>query len=204
MNILWKFISNVYCDLIVSGLKINPPNFLFNKPKRKLECAYVETIYADRTFLEEEKIIIMKGVQDLEKFCNGIVKFQIYFTLDSENQDEIDSKCVMLRAKAKDPDIIGFDEKFKSNILGLCSYMDNGTRRVYLIPERLLSPIVFKIVTIHELGHFIGLDHIEKPSIMHKSSFGNVLYPTYLDAVEMARVYENFGCKPEDFEYIKL
>jgi hypothetical protein len=204
MNILWKFISNIYCDLIVSGFKISPPNFLFNNPKRILKCEYVETIFADKNFTEEEKILIMAGAKDLEKFCNGIIKFEIYFTLDSDNQDQLDSNCVMLRSEEVDPHIVSMDEKFKARILGLCSYMDNGTRRVHLIPARLRNTLQFRTTVIHELGHFIGLDHTEAPSIMHKSNFGNVLQPTHLDAVEMAKVYVQFGCTPEDFKYIKL
>ncbi len=145
--------------------------------------------------------MILEAKKDLESFCNGLIELDIKFNLDSEDKETIRNNCVLLRVSPNHPSIIESDEKFQSTTLGLCDYMTNETRRLYLVPERLTNLIAYKTTATHELGHFIGLGHTARPSIMHKSNYSKVLYPTYNDAQEMAKAW---GYKPEQFRYFKL
>ncbi len=145
--------------------------------------------------------MILEAKGDLESFCNGLVEIDIRFNLDSEDKETIRNNCVLLRVSPNHPSIVESDEKLQNTTLGLCDYMANDTRRLYLVPERLTNPIAYKTTATHELGHFIGLGHTKRPSIMHKHNYNKVLYPTYNDAQEMAKAW---NYKPEQFRYFKL
>ncbi len=200
MRFFWKFISEIYCGLVSLGFKIEPPPILFNQPKQKFQSQRFEEILADKSFTSEERGYIIAGIRDMERFCNGLVKFSVKFVLESSTKVTIDSS-LLLRVKADNPAIVDSDERIKSTTLGLCQYMSTGAKIVYLVSERLSDPITYRTTVCHEFGHFIGLDHTEQTSIMHKSNFGRVLYPTYIDAVELSTKY---GCSPEELRYFKL
>lgn len=201
MKFLWSLASELYSDLVLGGLEIAPPKFLFNNPEKSLECVYSEVILADVNFPIHEQKLILEAKKDLEYFCNGAIELDIRFELDSEDKETIRQNCVLLRVSASHPSIKESDEKLQNTTLGLCDYMANDTRRLYLVPERLTNPTTFRTTAIHELGHFIGLGHTGRPSIMHKHNYSRVLYPTRIDAQELAKVW---NYKPEQFRYFKL
>lgn len=201
MKLLWSLASELYSDLVIGGFNIHPPRFLFHQPQEKLECIWSCTILADTNFPEFERQLIIEAKKNLESFCNGAIEIDITFDLDSEDKETIRNSCVLLRVSSNHPSIIKSDEKLQSRTIGLCDYMPNDTRRLYLVTDRLDNPIAFRTTAIHELGHFIGLGHTERPSIMHKRNYNKVLYPTYVDAQELAKVW---NYKPEQFRYFKL
>lgn len=201
MKFLWSVAAEVYSDLVLAGLEIAPPKLLFHQPKRKLDCAYSDVIFADKKFTDNERKLILEANQDLESFCNGLIQLDIVFELDAEDKETIRNNCVLLRVAPTHPSIIASDETLKNTTLGLCDYMANDTRRLYLVPERLQNPITFRTTAIHELGHFIGLDHTKPNSIMYKHNTNRVLYPTRIDAQEVAKIWHY---DPEQFKYFKL
>jgi hypothetical protein len=201
MRLLWSILAEVYSDLRIGGLKLGKPKLLFNQPKKELDCEYSETIWADTTFTPAERILILESLDDLHYFCNGLVRLEIRFELDKSDSEFIKKNCVLLRVDGYHPSIVASDERIKSTTIGLCDWMANDTKRLYLVHERLSSPTTFRTTSIHELGHFIGLDHTKIPSIMHRSNHNNVLYPTRLDAEEVAKVW---SINPQDLRYFKL
>jgi hypothetical protein len=201
VKLFWSLACDLYTDLTIGGLDIVPPKFLFNQPKEKLECIYSDTILADTNFPNNERKLILEAKRDIEYFCNGAIELDIRFELDSKDKEAICSNNVLLRVTANHPHIKQSDERLESTTLGLCDWMHNDTIRLYLVPERLSNPISYRTTAMHELGHFISLDHTQRPSIMHKSNYSRVLYPTEIDARELARVW---NYKPEQFRYFKL
>jgi len=203
MLFFWKILSYIYSDLVASiGLNIAPPDFLFYKPNKKIDRYSQQIVLADKNFTIKERKLILEAIRNLEYFCNGMIEINIIFELDSENKETLNNHSVLLRVDASHPSIAASDEKLEaSTTLGLCEYMANDTKRLYLVIERLQDDIGFRTTTIHEFGHFIGLDHTSKPSIMYKHNNRNVLYPTHKDAIELAH---KWGQLPNDFRYFML
>lgn len=201
MHSLWSFIAGVYSDLIYAGLWNKPPTWLFNQPKKQLQCAYDGIIWGDVSFSEYERKVILQAVKDLEYFCNGLIKLEIVFNLDPNDIETINNDCVLLKEDSNNPSIQKADGYYQSKVLGLCDYMEAGNRRLYLVHDRLLDYHVYRTTAIHELGHFISMWHTPAPSIMHKNNNNNVLYPTYNDAKELADVWL---CPIEMLRYFRL
>lgn len=143
----------------------------------------------------------MEALDDFHRFCNGLIKLKINFELDINNLDQLNNNHTLLRVGPEHPSIVYADKKYDAATLGLCEWMQNQTTRLYLVPERLTNPISFRTTAIHELGHFVGLGHSPKPSIMYKYNYDKVLYPTYKDAIELSKLS---GYSPEKFRYFKL
>jgi len=200
MNKIWKFLAKIYCELTLIGFNIAPHKKLFNQPKQKLDWKYSEDILADITFTAKERVNILAGIKDFEDFCNGMIKFSVRFELEPTTLVS-DNCSLLLRNAIADPIVAMSDKNFKSQILGLCQVTKSGARLIYLVHERLNNRTIWRTTTSHEFGHYVGMGHTDRPSIMHKLNYGNVLFPTYIDAVEFARI---FGCSPEDLKYFKL
>jgi hypothetical protein len=201
MKFFWSSLSYIYTQLYFSGLKIKPPKILFNKPKNKLLCEYVGTIYADNSFTNEERILILEALDDLNYFCNGIIVINIEFTLDNTDEEFIKTHNTILKVTKDHPDIKESDNKIKAQTLGLYCYMQNSIGKIYLVCDRLGTSLTLRTTATHELGHFIGLEHTPHPSIMHKHNFNDVLFPTYLDAKDMSIAWK---INPEMLRYFKL
>jgi hypothetical protein len=200
MKFFWKFLAQLYCDLVSFGWKRPPPAFLFNHPKKPLEYKYFAVLLADVNFTPLERQYVLAGVKDLENFCNGMMRFEVRFELETDSMVAEDSSLI-LKVKSDNPIIVAADGYYKTTVIGLCQSISCGTRLMYLVYDRLKDHNTYRTTMTHELGHYIGLDHTKHASIMHKSNFGNVLYMTRIDAEEFAKIYD---CDPEELRYFKL
>lgn len=162
---------------------------------------YQDIIYVDKTFTPDEQKLIMEAVKNLEEFCNGMIELFLSFELDPDDYDTIRNNSVLLRVNSDHEAIVTSDARIDGYTIGLCDYMSNDTRRLYLVMDRLPGSIIFRTTTIHELGHFIGLGHIDSPSIMHRRNNSNVLYPTLKDAKEVSTRWNVYY---KDLKYFKL
>lgn len=201
MQLLHKIAAIIYCDLVVEfGLKLSVPHWLFNKPDVKLEHTYTEFIHADINFTEKERDLIRQAARNLEWFCNGFLQVDIEFDWDPIWKVP-ENAAVILRVPASDTTIAEADGYFKNTVLGLCSWTNKHSTIIHLVHDRLENEHTFRTTALHELGHYMGMSHTAKPSIMYKSNYTGVLYMTYKDAVEFGR---RFGLNPEYLRYFKL
>lgn len=200
MQFLYKAAASIYCELVVLGnFRLTPPLWLFNKPKRSIPHTYTEVILADHNFNNKERWLIEEAVHNMEWFLNGFIRFEVKFEWDS-NQIIPDNQGVILRAAPTDKTITYADGYFKSKILGLC-LIQNEKIAIHLVSERLQDQHLFRTTVLHELGHYLGMGHIELPSIMHAYNYNQVLYMTRKDAEEFGKL---FNLNPEALQYFKL
>lgn len=200
MKLIWQIITSLYSILKKSGINLPPYSFLFNKPKIKFPKTIVETIRADSSFNERERKLIVEAAQDMFRFTNKRIKFNIRFDLEPEECD-LESN-VIYRICSDEEYIQKADEKYDNYVIGLCNYRENHTKVIYLIYDRLeRSDNLFRTTTIHEFGHYLGMQHTTNCSIMQPVNPNTIPYPTYKDAVELAKIWK---CLPTDLAYFKL
>lgn len=177
------------------------PSWLFNNPSFEFNCENFFYIVADKSFNNQEREMILSATNDLEFLYNGLIKFQIDFIIDDDNKILITKNHCILKSNAKEAAIINADDNHKNYILGLCEYRSNNIKRLYIVRERLQTPFKFKMVVMHELGHLLELEHTSYWSIMHSHHNSFITYPTYADAIEVARVWK---MDVEELKYFKL
>ena len=194
-----NIISHLYTSLVILGIKISPPSILFNNPKNKIDAFKAETIHADMAFNETERQHILHAVEEWHKFSNQSVQLNIEFDLDAKIP--FNYQTTIIKTAITDPITAESDGYFKCNILGLCKPNADETVDLYIVHDRLTDPIKFRTTVMHEIGHFLGLDHTPNKSIMACKNYGDVLHLTYKDAVEFANKYK---CQPADLRYFKL
>ncbi len=200
MKLFWRIVALAYSQIRLCGFNLPLYSFLFNKPKVKFHETIIETLHADTAFDLRERNLILEAAEDIYRFTNHRIKFDIIF--DLEQGDDIYSSCVIIKANSTNQYIQDADKEFKNNVIGLCYYRENETKSVHLVGDRLAtSKNLFRTTAVHEFGHYIGMDHTARGSIMQPINSNLVLYPTYIDAVELAKVWK---CLPTDFEYFKL
>lgn len=201
MQWFWNILCEIYTSLIDLGFEIRAPDFLFNIPEEHFSFKVKKRIYADSQFTEEERISILQAADDFYEFSNHWFEFEISFDLDNTDEEFIKEHHVLIRADSNHPLVLESDSSLVSNTLGLCYYRENFNISLYLVHERLKSHIAYKTTTLHELGHFLGLNHTLGKSIMNRYNSKNILYPTYIDAKEFVKHYK---CKIESLKYFKL
>lgn len=200
MKFFWNLACELYTGLVTAGIKIPPSHRFFNQPKAATDIQIVEEIHGDISFPEHERYYILQAAKDFQYFSNDQITFDITFDLDPTDKQAVEDQAIILRVDKTHPIIVEMDGYYKHNTLGLCHFREDKDA-IYMVHDRLSNPITYRTTAIHELGHFVGMDHTVGRSIMYKHNNNGVLYPTYIDAVELAEVYD---CKPEDFRYFKL
>lgn len=201
MKFFWRIITSIYSDLKISGLKLPPYSFLFHKPKIKFPKTIVEEVRAETTFNSHERELILEAAEDMFRFTNKRIKFNIKFDLEPGEIIDYDTNVIM-KSHSEEEHIQEADKRYENNVIGLCYYNNGAGKSIYLVSDRLeRSDNLFKTTAIHEFGHYLGMGHTKCCSIMQPINSNGVPYPTYIDAVELAKIWK---CLPSDLAYFKL
>lgn len=159
-----------------------------------------KTLYVHRQIYDEELLYLIQATIEWSEATNNKVIFDIR-KLPVKDIDIIDSIIVM-NVTSDDPGIILLDSiKQKKNRKTLAYYNnDTGLAYIALVDERLNKYNYIQVI-MHELGHAIGLKHLEDTdenasSLMHPTINYGTTYITKLDLIELCKLYH---CNIEAF-----
>lgn len=201
MKLFWRIVTSIYTDLKISGFNLPPYSFLFHKPTIKFPKTIIETVRAEVRFTPRERELILEAAEDVFRFTNKRIKFNITFDLELDEIVPYEENIIM-KSHSDEEYIKEADKKYENNVIGLCYYGDGKGKSIYLVTDRLdRSENLFKSTAIHEFGHYLGMTHTTGRSIMQPINSNSVPYPTYIDAVELAKIWK---CLPSDLGYFKL
>lgn len=140
----------------------------------------------------EEVDMIESAALEWEEKTNNIITYQIYFNYDG-NINKIKDKShsiVVVKLSKFDEATKYYDELSRpNNILG--EYERNGkVPRIFLVYDRMIGKTYYKGCLLHELGHAIGLKHIqEKGTLMYPQLDDGAKYITNADLKEFCDLY---------------
>jgi len=149
----------------------------------------VFTLYVDDSFSQAEMKAISSGANMWEKATIGTIKFVLKpkhtdikpYDLLVENVDPI-----ILRGDPNDPGLLFFE--LITTGAPMLGFSPPG-KYVILVPDRMKEKELI-IVSAHELGHFLGMQHI--PSIMTTNLRSCI---TKYDLIQFC---EKYGCSTKD------
>jgi len=153
-----------------------------------------KTLYIDKAFLIEEIEIIQSAILEWERCTNKIATFTIKENFDSKNYSIIkeNDAVVFLKFNENNLMIKYLDSYHKNHLLGF--YRKNSPAALIgLIPERVSNKEYYRSLVLHEIGHAMNMDHIDKEySIMYPLIDRNSIKLGEDDLYEFCKIY---NCK---------
>lgn len=156
-------------------------------------------IHADIRFTKKERKQIKKAIAAWNLFCNGLIHLDLNFDYDPNHFRWSERRVAIHRADGNESIIQAYKAQYNFNIIGFCFNGSFGGPDIYLMHEKLQTPIAWKTVAMHEIGHYLGLQHIEGDAIMRKLNIGSPPAMTRLDAIAFSKLYQ---VNPNDLIYM--
>jgi len=149
------FLSVVYILSLLSTLFFVVSD-IYPDPAEYPERVHV-TLYLDRNFDEFETELTMQAALEWSKATNHRVEYDV---IQLPTREKINYKNSVFIAKRSidDPQVILMDLAGGNQTLGV--YEKRGLPHITIVGERV-NYNNFKEIMLHELGHSLGLEHLE-------------------------------------------
>lgn len=182
---LLSFLSQLI-TLISIFVLFNFTTTIYNKHKEYPTHVHT-TLFLDRNFDDTEKDIIIEAALEWGQATNGIVEYDIV-ELPTKNKVDLKSGVLLVKVSPDYPDIQLLDQYKNSTTLG---YFEGRRYSPYIeIVADRISTDKYKAVVLHELGHSLGLEHLEgldnADALMYPYTsikIGDMIIPTGSDHV---------------------
>lgn len=126
------------------------------------------TLYVDRNFSEAEVDIIVGAALEWSKATNHTVEYSIVL-LPTKEKPDLKNAVFITKRSVDDPRIILMDLIGDTQTLGI--FEKRGVKYIALVTARL-NEDNYKSVVLHELGHSLGLKHLEG-----NANINTLMYP---------------------------
>jgi predicted Zn-dependent protease len=192
---IWLLISCIGCG---STFTLNQSNYADNP-------VMYRTVHAESSFTAAERTALFQATQEWRDFTRGKIDISIVFDIEPgrENNWLGTDKVLVLKTDAENPNIVEADAKIHetekdSYTLGL--HMASGSYgypTILLVMERIHDMQILRLTFEHELGHNLGLFHVDGLGIMYANT-GITTCFTRNDAEEFCSHYH---CRADDLKY---
>lgn len=142
----------LYC-LFNTAIKLYPA-------KSNHESYIHRTIYIDRRFNIDEALLIQKAAERWTKATRHIAELDAV-VMPAEISDQEHSHSIIILDVTPDfPPVIEVDRLNQQSTCGLYNAQEMAYPTVLVVKERIENSKIFEEVIMHEIGHALGLHHL--------------------------------------------
>ena len=134
------------------------------------------TVHISDEFSDNERKNIIDGVKVWERSLGDRLTWRAVTIADNVVPNQRNRvvngtrlmSVVYRRASTVDPLVVEWDEENGKSLLGMCiGDPDDDTLLVWMVESRLTTPTMESLVSAHEFGHALGVEHVDdKKSLM--------------------------------------
>lgn len=191
------------CSENKSYLKINSAKYVA-EPKTNVN------VFIHEGFTYQQVFGIFKAVNIWNKASNGNIIFKINFKeindikLVNQTKCNINMNFYSIKSSAEEVKVV--DKQIKNTALGFAYYTKCNTAIIKLVTDRLNTDKEILWTSLHEIGHGIGLKHIDdKKTIMNPLFYENTFLCSSdtccISKKDMIQVCEANNCNVEKTKY---